>query len=66
MPSPIEQRVIDLSTLLGAIWLYVDWRYVSRQLTTEQKELWADCVDDWATDEHSPGPVAERWWRDPV
>jgi hypothetical protein len=43
--------------LLGSIWLYVDWRYVTKQLTTEQKNLWADAVD---TD--YPEPKAERWW----
>ncbi len=48
---------------LGAIWLYVSWRYVSKQLTTEQKELWADAVDEFG-DPAEPGPKAERWWRD--
>lgn len=46
---------------LGAIWLYINWRYVTKQLTTEQKELWADAVD--AFGEPEPGK-AERWWRD--
>jgi len=55
--------------LLGSIWLYVDWRYVTKQLTTEQKELWADAVDadvmaSQAADGYEPAPVADRWWRD--
>ena len=55
--------------LLGSIWLYVTWRYVTKQLTTEQKELWADAVDAKATQRQikegeEPRPVAERWWRD--
>jgi hypothetical protein len=46
--------------LLGAIWLYVKWHYVTKQLTTEQKQMWADAVDSFGeTDE---GPKAERWW----
>lgn len=47
--------------LLGAIWLYVDWRYVTRQLTTEQKTLWADAVDVFG-DEADHGAKADRWW----
>jgi hypothetical protein len=31
--------------LLASIWRYVDWRYVTRQLTTEQKNRFADAVD---------------------
>ncbi|GAB2964276.1 hypothetical protein [Saccharothrix stipae] len=49
--------------LLGAIWLYVDWRYLTKQMTTEQKELWADAVD--AFGEPQEGK-AERWWREPA
>lgn len=44
--------------LLGQIWLYVHWHYVTRQLTTAQKNLWADAVDT----SGEPGPKAERWW----
>ena len=45
--------------LLGSIWLYVNWRHVTTQLTTEQKELWADAVD--ACGEAGDSPV-DRWW----
>ncbi|MEV4009837.1 hypothetical protein AB0J35_05005 [Nonomuraea angiospora] len=31
--------------LLGAVWLYIGRRYVTKQLTTEQKNLFADAVD---------------------
>lgn len=65
----IEPRLQEYEDLLGSIWLYIKWRYVTQQLTTIQKELFADAVDahsrrlnednyeDWK-------PVAERWWRD--
>lgn len=49
--------------LLGCIWLYVDWRYVTKKLTTEQKEMWADAVDVFG-DPADRAPKAERWWRD--
>jgi hypothetical protein len=48
--------------LLGCIWLYVDWRYVTKQLTTEQKNLWADAVDNFG-DPENRGAKADRWWR---
>ncbi|MBP2331253.1 hypothetical protein JOF56_011638 [Kibdelosporangium banguiense] len=50
--------------LLGCIWLYVNWRYVTKQLETVQKDLWADAVDQFGDpDERRPGK-ADRWWRD--
>lgn len=49
--------------MLGEIWLYVKWRYVTGKLTTEQRELWADAVDEFG-DPQDRGPKAERWWRD--
>jgi len=55
--------------LLGSIWLYIPWRFITRQLTTEQKELFADVVEAWSArlnendpDEEPTSP--ERWWRD--
>jgi len=64
-----HEEVEQLQDLLGSIWLYVDWRYVTKQLTTEQKELWANAVDadvmaGQIEDGEEPHPVAERWWRD--
>lgn len=50
----------DARDTLATIWLYVSWPYVTRKLTTEQKELWADAVDAFG----EPGPKAVRWWRD--
>jgi hypothetical protein len=52
--------------LLGSIYLYVNWRYVTKQLTTEQKETWAAAVEAWSaalnadTDERPH--KADRWW----
>jgi hypothetical protein len=54
-----EAELADARELLASIWLYVDWRYLTRQMTTPQKELWADAVD---TSEPDPGPKADRWW----
>jgi hypothetical protein len=57
-----EDVVRSYRELLWTIWLYVDWRYVTRQLTTEQKELWADAVDQ-SGDPEEQGQNADRWWR---
>jgi hypothetical protein len=45
--------------LLASIWLYIDWRYVTKNLTTPQREMFANAVD-----EHGEHSTAERWWRD--
>lgn len=63
----VEQE--QMQDLLDSIWLYVSWRYVTKKLTTEQKELWADAVDASCRkaqieNGEDPHPVAERWWRD--
>lgn len=64
---PAEQ----FAELLGDIWLHIDWYHVTRHLTTEQKELFADSVDtssyyhaveEGRTDEWQP--VAVQWWRE--
>lgn len=51
-----DQQLAQLTDLLATIELYVNWRYVTHQLTTEQKILWADAIDS-----ARPGR-AERWW----
>jgi hypothetical protein len=58
----MSEKIYALEELLGAIWLYVNWHYVTKQLTTEQKELWANAVDKYG-DPEDRGPKAERWWR---
>jgi hypothetical protein len=55
--------------LLASLWLYINWRFVTKQLTTEQKELFADAVDASHAranaDDPDLGPYSvERWWRD--
>jgi hypothetical protein len=46
--------------LLGAIWLHVGWRSVTRQLTTEQRELWAAAVETFSDPDVKV--AADRWW----
>ncbi len=58
------EREQELCTLLHSIWLYVDWRYVTEQLETAQKELWADVVEAVSNAHHPDEPMqVDRWWR---
>jgi hypothetical protein len=61
-PDPYED-------LLASLWLYINWYFVTRQLTTPQKELFADAVDAFharanAEDPGNDAQPVERWWRD--
>jgi hypothetical protein len=58
----VRQQRDKARDLLGAIWLHVPWRSVTRHLTTEQRELWADAVEVFG----DPGSTiaVDRWWRD--
>jgi hypothetical protein len=58
--------VVRYQDLLGVIFLHVKWRWLTKQVETEQKELWADAVDAWSerlNDEENGMRVA-RWWRE--
>jgi hypothetical protein len=57
-----DREIAAYRELLGSIWLYVSWRYVTRQLTTPQKEMWADAVD--STGDAEAPVTADRWWRE--
>lgn len=51
---------VALRDLIATLWLYTG-RYEEKQLTTEQKELFADVVESHPRDfdyEH------DRWWRE--
>lgn len=62
----LEVELERRADLLHGIWLYVDWRKVTRQLTTEQKDMWADAVEAFSEVLEPGDPVeADRWWRDP-
>ena len=55
------EEIEEYKELLKSIWLYVNWHYVTKQLTTEQKGMWADAVDE-KGDPEDRGNTAERWW----
>lgn len=57
--------ITEVEELLASIWLYVNWYSVTRQLTTDQKNLWANAIDA-VHDRNFPddnSPV-ERWWNE--
>jgi hypothetical protein len=55
-------QVDQYRELLGSIWLYISWRSVTRHLTTEQRELWAEAVE--SSGDPDERIAADRWWRD--
>lgn len=62
MFNPLSLDLVKLADLLGSIYLYVDWKYVTRQLTTEQRNLWATVLEN-----YQPGEPLDidRWWEQP-
>lgn len=61
----LETEIDDYKELLLCIQLYMKWRYVTRQLTTEQKNLWADAIEEISERWHpGDGSKADRWWQD--
>lgn len=60
-PGGLEAAAFE--DLLGCISLYVDWRFVTKQLTTGQRNRWADAHDAWAARMgHEQPAKADRWW----
>lgn len=49
-------NLAKLRDLVATLWLY-NGRYEETQLTTEQKELYADCVEACGSSDFN------RWWR---
>lgn len=56
----------DLEDVLGNIWLYIDWKFITKQLTTAQKERFADAVEAWSArlNEETSSEEASRWWQE--
>lgn len=54
----------------GTVWLHADWRYLTKQMSTPEREHAADAVARWmakldeADGEVRTEPEELRWWRD--
>lgn len=58
----------DLDGACHSVWLHGKWRWLTSQMTTPEKEAFADAVDragDVLADGEDRLPV-DRWWREPV
>lgn len=61
-PTPLEAA-------MHSVWLHGNWRWLTRNMTTEQREAAADAVQrysDWLTrdeDEQGSNVLDLRWWR---
>lgn len=63
------QKVAD--DAWGTVWLHGKWSYLTKCMTTPEREYAADCVARWsarlATEDNDPDrgePEGLRWWRD--
>lgn len=61
--NELEERVKKLESILSSIYLYINWRYITRQLTTSQKNMWADILDN-EPEALAEGSKVNRWWND--
>jgi|SRR4051812_2507176 hypothetical protein len=71
----LKARIARHEDLLASVALYIRWRDVTRSLTTEQKELFADSIERHFIRVHGPDgedpcalmaglpSYARRWWR---
>ena len=68
LPPPKPQnnenpKIEAFEDLLSDLYLYINWKYVTRPLTTEQKNLLADSIDNaYIREENDDGDRVERWW----
>lgn len=68
LPRPPD--AVDLDEAMCSVWLHGDWRWLTRNMTTPQREAAADAVTrrTAAMDVEEGEPVHERaglrWWRE--
>jgi hypothetical protein len=61
-----EPQASETAALDGAahsVWLHSHWRFLTTQMTTEEKDAFADAADRYAVVSPEGSPV-DRWWRD--
>lgn len=59
--SLFAEEIRELEELLANIWLYVKWRSVTKELTTEQRERWLKAINA-NSPEDEPLDESWRWW----
>lgn len=64
MPHRQRSKPTPERDLIATLHLYIG-HHTETQLTTEQKELLYDCVEEWRAANDAPGAYEpmERWWR---
>jgi hypothetical protein len=59
-------QAASLDSAMGSVWLHGNWRWLTENMTTPEKEAAADAVDrhgaTWPPEDR--GFPVERWWRD--
>jgi hypothetical protein len=62
-------ELTPLEAAMHSVWLHGNWRWLTSNMTTEQREAAADAVQRYsnklsADDGERPDPIADlRWWR---
>jgi hypothetical protein len=63
-----ERGLLQHPALDGAchsVWLHGKWRWLTRKMTTAEKEAFADAVERFSASLDDEGPATvDRWWRD--
>ena len=59
------QESMYLDAAMHSIWLHGDWRWITQNMTTGEKEAVADAVERYGAWLDLKDPVkVDRWWRD--
>lgn len=66
MPDPARTGTAALDAACFSVYLHGNDRWLTEQMTTEEREAFADACDrhraTWPADDR--GPLFDRWWRD--
>jgi hypothetical protein len=69
MTPPDPAPMTELDGAMHSVWLHGDWFWLTRHMTTPEKDAAADAVERYARSAHDPDdgewePIPSlRWWR---
>jgi hypothetical protein len=66
--AALQQRLAALDGAVHSVWLHGKWRWLTSNMTTEQREAAADAVQRHSVVIDPDEPLTDedlRWWRTP-
>lgn len=62
----LQTKLTLLDSAMHSVWLHGNWRWLTKNMTTEEREAAADAVDRYGTtlDPSEPREPVSRWWLD--